>query len=764
MGTFKSAKNPRSLADDFRSRPDKDLELLFSVRHDLLHPIPHDISELAVRAATATSVTLAIDGLNKVELVVCEVLTALPDGVDSEGVHQALQTATGYVKEAVDEALNNLWSIGLLWGNQKNLHLVRTVREFFGPYPCALGPELADIKNEVRMFKHDPDVVNQLLESAPVQAREILQEMAWENPRGHYPNAYKRINPKQVNSPVEWLLAHHLLIATDENVVTLPREVSLPMRNHQYVRVIECEQPRYESDSLDITDINSTGVHNALEFLQNFERVLNQLNRHPIAPLRTGGISTKDLSELCTTTGNSSASLTMVLDLAVASRLISLSESSGWMPNAQYEAWLQLPDENRWDQIARSWLEMKRAVITGTQNKSNRPLTTTDDAHHRLKNLVVNLLMSLNAGQTMTPDKLFNHLTWKQPRTISDDSLTIFKSLLSEMNTLGITSKNGMTSFGQAIAQGESSINELKNNLPAFIDYIIVQTDLTALAPGRLLPDIRHFMQHVAEIESTSVATVYRFTPGSILNGIESGLSADNIIERITELSRTPIPQPLTYLVQDVSRRHGQLRIGTASVYLKCDDAQLMATMLADRALSILELQQISAEIIISTQPEDIVLARLRNAGYSPSVQNMNGTISAAPPQKRDVTPLVPVAPASEFPSQRLIASAVRAMRAQQLPVSNETVKAATLTSHSTSQALELLEAALVNGTNLWIGYVDKSGQTTEHFIEPLTLSAGSLTAFDLATNQVRTFTVARIANAELSSKDHATENQEATS
>jgi predicted DNA-binding transcriptional regulator YafY len=55
------------------------------------------------------------------------------------------------------------------------------------------------------------------------------------------------------------------------------------------------------------------------------------------------------------------------------------------------------------------------------------------------------------------------------------------------------------------------------------------------------------------------------------------------------------------------------------------------------------------------------------------------------------------------------------------------------------------LRAALDGTRAVWIGYADSTGTTTERVVEPLRLEGGFLTAYDLRTAEVRTFTVARI-------------------
>ena len=763
MGTFGATRNPRSLADDFRLRSDLQLEELFLQRNDLLHPIPNDISELATRATSVESVTCAIDSLSKVELVVCEVLAALPDGISSTELHQTLRNSEGYGQQEIDLALLHLWSVGLLWGTSHIMHLIRTAREFFGPYPCKLGPALADTRVDIRQFSEDPSNLDALLRTAPVDANKIVQEMAWTNPRGSYPNAYKRITPKTASGPVEWLLAHNVLIAVDENSVILPREIALHIRDQQFVRGIECAEPKYADQTFAITDVNATGVLKALEFIQNFEQVLNQIAKTPVSPLRTGGISAKDFVELSSLSGVSELCLAVVLDTAFVGRLISADEKLGWMPSSLFDVWLEQTDEDRWSHLATIWRDMKRSphqVVKGTKNSLH---PTENMAASQLRKTVLMALSMLETGQSFKKSELFNFLQWKQPRLFTAEAVVDIDATLDEMEILGITSMNTVTEFGKKIAQGGEGAADLKNNLPECIDHIIVQTDLTALAPGRLIQEQRRFMQQIAIIESTSVATVYRFTPGSILNGIESGLSAGDIINELTKLSRTPIPQPLTYLAQDVERRHGQLKIGTASVYLKCDDDQLMTTMLADRALAVLELHKISPQVLVSTQSSEIVLARLRNAGYAPSIDNRNGMSTITTAQVHRTTPhSTPLAQPLAL-STRLVSATVRAMRAVEEPKPKLTVNSPSSSqATSTGETLAILKQSLENNTQVWIGYVDKAGQTTEHFIEPLTFSAGSLTAFDVQSHQVRTFTVSRIASAELVTNELVPESQDA--
>ena len=62
----------RSFTDYLRSVDDAALLELFTLRADLISPVPSDIASLAVRACSAPSLARAIDGLNQWQFQVLE--------------------------------------------------------------------------------------------------------------------------------------------------------------------------------------------------------------------------------------------------------------------------------------------------------------------------------------------------------------------------------------------------------------------------------------------------------------------------------------------------------------------------------------------------------------------------------------------------------------------------------------------------------------------------------------------------------------------
>ena len=70
---------PRTLAEDLRARDDEALSRLLRARPDLLTPVPNDLTQLATRAATRTSVLRTLDHLPAFTRQVAEALAVAAD-------------------------------------------------------------------------------------------------------------------------------------------------------------------------------------------------------------------------------------------------------------------------------------------------------------------------------------------------------------------------------------------------------------------------------------------------------------------------------------------------------------------------------------------------------------------------------------------------------------------------------------------------------------------------------------------------------------
>jgi hypothetical protein len=275
-------------------------------------------------------------------------------------------------------------------------------------------------------------------------------------------------------------------------------------------------------------------------------------------------------------------------------------------------------------------------------------------------------------------------------------------------------------------------------------------------------------------VESTGAATVNRLRESSVRRALDAGRSASDILDLLARVSRTPVPQPLTYLVDDVARRHGGVRVGMAQAYVRCDDDTTLAAILAERGAAVIRPFRLAPTVLAAQAPVDEVLEVLRSLGYAPAAESPDGVVVVRRPDSRRTRLRTPPPAAFAEPStpdDLLLGAAVRALRAgDRAHAAREAAAgadpdagrpgagtaggrepgparapASVVPLATTSETLGELRSALAAGASVWIGFADSDGRTVERVVDPVALERGILTAYDHRDEQVRTFPVARI-------------------
>lgn len=184
----------------------------------------------------------------------------------------------------------------------------------------------------------------------------------------------------------------------------------------------------------------------------------------------------------------------------------------------------------------------------------------------------------------------------------------------------------------------------LAAHLPAEIDRVYLQADLTAIAPGPLAPALDLRLRGIAVRESRAQASTYRFTAESLGAGMTEGETAGSITGFLTTLSLTGIPQPLAYLIESTAARHGLVRVGldaeSGRTRIDTADPSLRDTIAVDQALRPLGLLP-DAGGLVSRVPRDAVYWALADARYpvvaldddgAPELVRRRASASSPPP------------------------------------------------------------------------------------------------------------------------------------
>ncbi|MEO3923956.1 helicase-associated domain-containing protein [Micromonosporaceae bacterium B7E4] len=815
-----------TLADHLRALPDEALAALFRLRPDLVVPVPTDLSALAVRAQSRVSVARALDGLDEFTLRILDAARLSRDTDHGETSTETILTlAAGTGRRAdragVRSAVDRLRALFLLFGPEESLRIVPGVDEVCSPYPAGLGRPAAELDPETAALVADPALLRRTLLAAPPPARAILDRLAAGPPVGTLPAAAPPGGGAA--APVSWLVDNRLLVPVTEpsglagkpTAVELPREIGLLLRRDSGpLGPLRPTPPTVAGAAREPKAADSAGAGQAMEAVRHAEALLEQLAAEPAPVLRSGGLGVRDLRRLARATGLDESTAALLLEVAYAAGLLGELDLPGattrngadqqMLPAAGYEGWRDGSLAHRWEHLARAWVSMTRQVgLVGQRDDRDRPITVLSAEAERagvpaVRRAVLGVLGDVEPGAAPSIDEVVDLLAWRSPRR-SLGREAGQREVLAEAALLGVTGLGALTTYGRlllaqwtagetrpgepgddplgvrpdadgAAGGGSAAVRALDALLPAPVDHFLVQADLTVVVPGPPEPTVAAELATVAEHESAGGASVYRVTGASVRRALDAGYAAEDLHTLFTRRSRTPVPQGLTYLIDDVARKHGGLRVGSAGAYLRSDDEALLTEVLADRRLAPMSLRRLAPTVLTTPHLVGRLLAALREAGYAPVSEDATGATVLTRPKvrraparssiaSRVADPLV--TPRLSAPRLLGIVEQIRrgdaaARAARRAP---STVRGAGQpggagpgmpTTHAHTQALAVLQQAVRDKALVWVGYVDAHGATASRLVRPVSIGAGYLRAEDERTEMLHTFALHRITAAVL--------------
>jgi hypothetical protein len=741
-----------TLLDWLRARSDEALAALLRVRPDLALPPPSDLAVLATRVGLRISALRASEDLDSATL---NVLTALVVAdADTEPVPlPELQRLLGpdAPPQQVGAALDTLRTRALAWGDDAAIHLLPAGREVAGGHPGGLGapsPALADHAG-----------LGDLLAGVSPEEHAILTKLSAGPPVG------RTRDGAPTAAAVERLVQLGLLARIDQQTVELPRQVALALRGEHPMGPLRWRPPQLSTSGPGAETVDATAAGAVLLVLRQLEALLGAWTAEPPAVLRSGGLGVRELRKLARQLDAEPERAALLAELAVAAGWVGESDgpAPAWEPTTLADSWLGALPEHQWLALARAWLELPRLPgLVGARDEAGRPLAALSDGLRRPtvvaeRRRVLDALVALPPGHGVrSVDELAAVLAWQRPRRGGRLRDEVIRWTLAEGTALGLVALDALGSAGRALLNdpdAAATLEALRSTLPEPVDHVVLQADLTAVAPGRLRPELAAEFGLLADVESSGSATVYRITEASLRRAMDAGRTASELHEVLATHSVTPVPQGLSYLVDDVARQHGRLRGGQAGSFLRAEDEVLLAEVLAHPIAAALGVRRIAPSVLVSPLELAELLDGLRAAGFAPVAEDAGGgVLDLRPPARRiPARPRPPVrrwAP-TELDGSRL-SELVARMRAGDRAAAAPRGAAVRLDANrnGTSATLQLLQGAAQQQRSVWIGYIDASGMATERIVEPVSVGGGILEGYDPAQGGLRRFLLHRITSA----------------
>lgn len=722
----------RSFADYLRGLDDAALLSLFALRPDLVAPIPPDLSSLAVRANSAPSLARAVDSLNEWQFQVLEACAALKEPMSEKEIISLTDTSAKFV-------IPHLVNLALAYKSKDGLRLSNSLREVLGNEPAGLGP-ISTVK--LSMEK---------LDGAPESSKKVLERLVWGPPRGSVGDIR---NP---GPGIAWLLKENFLVPLDQRTVLLPREIAIHLRGGKVHKNPQPNPPAIVGKKIDQTIVDRAAIANVATVLRWCEEILNFWSEEPPSALRAGGLGVRDLKAAAEHLGVDENCAAFISELAYLGGLLTIDADDRILPTHAFDLWLTQSPQVRWRTLASAWLVTSRVsgLVGRGDSKHISALGPELDRVNAATTRKLTLeILELNPYLSPEIDSFLALVKWRAPtRRNPGLQSELVRWTLREAEWLGITGQGALSKYGSAFVKAHDDL-EIDRDLPNPIDYILIQSDNTAIAPGPLEIEVARNLDSIADIESRGGATVYRFSETSIRRGLDHGKTGEEIKEFLRRTSKTPMPQPLEYLITDVSKRHGRLRVGNTSAYIRCEDPTLITQILSDKKVDGLPLRRIAPEVLTCELEANEVIVTLRAAGYMPAAESGSGVLLTALRLNRAKSKPRPprIIGEIEVPSDETLAAALRALRAGERSSHKQSslreIAANALGSlprTTANETMDILNKFIKEQRTLSIGYADNNGSATHRIIDPLSISAGSLIARDHGTGEVQSFRIPRI-------------------
>lgn len=746
-------------------------------------PEPRDMGELAQRLQHAGSVFEALTSVDLACLQVTEAVLALGDEVTPERLTRLLDGARQCDVEAV---LARLREHALLWPDGRGrLRFAATLRDVI-PSPLGLGPPAIVLLRERTVAElhgmqvalglprggnkraaldslvqrlSDLRFLRERIGGLPAPAREHLALLA----SGNDPDDDFDIGTYRARLAAEQLLAERGLLVKQPWGPRgyLPAEVALALRGEEYRAPFTPVRPAIGWQLVGRDAIRAESGLRASEFADRSATVLDLVAAEPVPCLKSGGIGARELARLAKAAATPIATVRLIMELAGACGLLDAGGEKA-MVTAAYDEWRDGEPAWRLTPLVSAWWA-SRGTPSASRDGDGKAVpvlgwrTTCDRCLDTRQVLLTTAGSAPDGHGARSVEELRHAVWWDRPgshlfRERDDDAAPL---AWTEAETLGAIARGALTSIGEALLDGRPLEEALTALIPEPTSSAAFGSDLTVVVGGAPSAPVTALLDSCADREARGAAAVWRFSPASIRRALDAGTSADELERDLTEIATTALPQPLRYLIGDVARRHGHVRVSAATSCICSPDEALLAEVAANRSLRALKLRLLAPTVAASRASVKETIAALRAAGYLPLSEDADGVVQVESPQKHRAavaprrsrsagrTETTPPADPARI-AERLLGQPTTT----EAPVSGTEAVLTEWASGLGRAEVRQLAHAIDEGTPVRIDYRAASGGHTSRIVSELKLDPPFLVGWCHLREAERMFTLSRLLSA----------------
>jgi hypothetical protein len=650
------------LTDFLRARPEV-----------LLPSPPRSLEELQARLHDPEVLASAARRWNMPTLQVCVVLATLGERADHEQLHRLLGIGSDDQarRAACEQALAVLRDdhvlrpsgprlvpeVAELWrgalGLDDDLETFAStctaddLRAVLRTHGQQAPSRKADLVARVVALLSDADRVRAICSQAPARLADTLRQVAAGRITIEYYGSWYSLRcaaPDQpLRDPVEWALARFLLVRRPwTHELAMPAQVALALRGPNWHAPFDPDPPPLTWSVPAPETVASAAAASASIALRTMTAVLAEAGSRPIPRLKSGAVGVRELRRLAAAVDTSTSHLRLTLALSHHLGLLA-APIDAYAPTGGFDEWEMLPTDQRYGHLLYAWLTLPSSP-TAADEAAWQP--EVDDHEILARRTALDLLAARPGAAPASPATLTQAAHWRAPLALGpslEAATSKVLAILTEAAWLGVTGAGTLSPAGAAalcaLPGGDvmpAVARTMAGRLGEARTVARFQTDLTAVVLGEPGPRLAATLDLAADRETRSAASVWRFSLKSVRQALDSGIGAEEVLSSLVDVAEGDLPQPLVYLIRDVERRHGLLRSGAVTCYLRSQDEPLLSEIVADRRLRKLGLQRVAPTVVVGRRPLAETLEALRAAGHAPVQEGQDGaTIATRRPHHR---------------------------------------------------------------------------------------------------------------------------------
>lgn len=633
-----------------------DLSHLMRARPDLLPASDRGLEAVAKKAATAMSLGRALVGADVGMLVVAEALVAKPPATVSD-IDELLGTNDPV---GVADAIERLRRIGIVVVEDGVVFPIGALGDLLHR-PLGLGPAFSELADHlptetierlaallqaegsdrrsatIRAVGHrlaDPQALTSLLDGAPAESQALLDELIKQrSPAVPLPTGYP-YRGLSADDPLAWLIENGLVAAVSESGAELAREAVIAAMSDGLaptaaLRPIELEAVAGLSADL----VLGESADRANLVLDGAETLLRLITQEQVSVRKAGGIGPRELTRLAKLCGLETIDVARLFELLSVARLITISGAKLGTSEVSGR-WWTMNRHRRYLALVRAWLGADRFLSRGLLEHDGSKLVALGDAEPvaavgAARTVTLQTICGLPEGSAFDYEQLAASVVWQGPNLWGagePSAEVLVEWSIAEAELLGLIAGSAPSPILRALMSDDESrlLDVAGAALSEDQDRFVLQNDLTAVAFGPLAPVISRSLGEMTErigglVEARGVG--HRFTEQSVRQAFDRGWTAQSISGFLNEHALAGIPQPLEYLLTDVARRYGAIRVQPAqSVIITADDISAVE-LGSNRKAASLGLRLIAPTVMTSPLDPVTVTEGLRAIGLFPVLE-----------------------------------------------------------------------------------------------------------------------------------------------